>query len=376
MRKITDDAFYGLNRINLSEIIEVSKMLRNKSLFRYDGVKMQYETDKVEQKLSDFFKQKVLCVNNGTSALKLCLLANNIGSGDEVIVPCLSFIATAACCLTVGAIPVFCEINNTFNIDPKEIEKNITKKTKAIIVVHYQGYPCEMDEIEEIAKKHNLIIIEDTAQAFGAKYNNKLLGTFGQSAAFSFQSCKIITCGEGGAVTSKVNFDFINRYADNGGYREKDMMPVWDKDFCTYGENFKMTDLQSAILIKQIKKLNKIIQHQRLLYNYITSNITNYNLRESADINGSINMSLCLIFNNKKECSKFISYMNKNNIPFSKRTSNFLPNYNVFKNQVKLNKCKKSYNLLDRSAWLVLNSKLSKLDCKYIIKAMEEYNGK
>lgn len=128
MRKITDDAFYGLNRINLSEIIEVSKMLRNKSLFRYDGVKMQYETDKVEQKLSDFFKQKVLCVNNGTSALKLCLLANNIGSGDEVIVPCLSFIATAACCLTVGAIPVFCEINNTFNIDPKEIEKKYYKK--------------------------------------------------------------------------------------------------------------------------------------------------------------------------------------------------------------------------------------------------------
>lgn len=376
MRKINEDAFYGLNRINLSEIIEVSKMLRNKSLFRYDGVKMQYETDKVEQKLSDFFKQEILCVNNGTSALKLCLLANNIGYGDEVIVPCLSFIATAASCLTVGAIPVFCEINNTFNIDPKEIEKNITKKTKAIIVVHYQGYPCEMNEIEKIARKHNLIIIEDTAQAFGAKYSNKLLGTYGQSAAFSFQSCKIITCGEGGAVTSKVNFDFIKRYADNGGYRKKDMMPVWDKDFCTYGENFKMTDLQSAILIKQFKKLNKIIQHQRFLYNYITNNITNYNLRKSVDINGSINMSLCVIFNNMKECNKFISYMNKYDIPFGKRTSNFLPNYNVFKNKSKVNNCQKSYNLLDRSAWLVLNSNLSKSDCKYIIKVMEEYHGK
>lgn len=388
MRKINSDAFYGLNRINIKEELEVLKVLKNKSLFRYDGIKMMYETDKLETKISDMFQREVLCVNNGTSALKLCLLSNNIGYGDEVIVPCLSFISTASCCLSVGAIPVMCEIDETFNIDPRDIEKNINSKTKAIIVVHFQGYPCNMDEIIKIAKKYNLVLIEDVAQAFGAKYNNKLLGTFGDASAFSFQSCKIITCGEGGAVTGN-NMPFIKRYADNGGYREKDMMPVWNKDFCTYGENFKMTDLQSAILLKQFDKLDKIIKKQKNIFKYITKELSNYKLRKCIDDEGCINMSLCVIFKSHNECDKFIEYMEKNGIPFSKKTSNFLPDYNVFLNNKKLSKekylfiknykvnnCKKSYNLLSRSAWLVLNSNLSKLDCKYISKKMRNYYDK
>lgn len=385
MKKINSDAFYGLNRINIKEKLEVLKVLNNKSLFRYDGIKMMYETDKVESKMRDMFEQEVLCVNSGTSALKLCLLSNNIGYGDEVIVPCLSFIATASSCLSVGAIPVMCEIDETFNIDPRDIEKNINAKTKAIIVVHFQGYSCNMDEIVKIAKNHNLVLIEDVAQAFGAKYKNKLLGTFGDASAFSFQSCKVITCGEGGAVTGK-NMPFIKRYADNGGHREKDLMPVWNKDFCTYGENFKITDLQSAVLLKQFNKLHKIIKRQKYIFEYITKKLSNYNLRKCINYDGCINMSLCVIFKSQKECDEFIKYMEKNGIPFSKKTSNFLPKYNMFLNNKKLekekylfiknykvNKCKKSYNLLSRSAWLVLNSNLTKFDCRYILKKMREY---
>lgn len=386
MRKITEDAFYGLNKINYKEIFETIKVLHNKSLFRYDGVNMLYETDKLEEELKKYFNQEVLCVNNGTSALKLCLLANNIGYGDEVIVPCLSFIATASSCLSVGAIPIFCEIDETFTIDPQDIEQKITKKTKAIVVVHYQGYSCNMDKIKQIAKRYKLILIEDVAQAFGAKYNNKLLGTFGDSAAFSFQSCKIITCGEGGAITSKKNMDFIKRYVDNGGHREKDMMPVWDKEYCTYGENFKMTDLQSAILIKQFKKIKKIIKNQEKIYETIIKNIKGYNLRKCLNEKYSIKMSLCVMFNNQKECDIFIKEMLKYNIPFSKKTSNFLPDYNVFKygktfsknnfpfnDKYKVNSCEKSRDLIERTAWLVLNSKNKKSDCKYIFKIMRKF---
>ena len=130
MKKICTDAFYGLNYIGFKEKILVLSMLNNKSLFRYDGVNMQYKTDKVEKRLSLMFSQDFLLVNNGTSALKLALISNNIGYGDEIIVPCLSFIATATACLNVGAIPVFAEIDNTFNIDVNDIEKKITKNRR------------------------------------------------------------------------------------------------------------------------------------------------------------------------------------------------------------------------------------------------------
>ena len=385
MKKICEDAFYGLNYIGFKEKIEVSKMIRNKSLFRYDGVNMMYESDEVEKELNGMFNQKVLLVNNGTSALKLCLIANNIGYGDEVIVPCLSFVATAACCLSVGAIPVFSEIDDTFNINSESIEKCITNKTKALIVVHYQGYPCDMKKLVEICKKHNLILIEDCAQSFGAKYNNKLTGTFGESAAFSFQSCKVITCGEGGAVTSKVNMNDIYRYADSGGERKKDSMPVWDKNYCSFGENFKITDIQSAILKIQLKRLNKIVNNQRRIYERITNCLPYYKFRTIIDKSDVINMSLCIIFDSEKECNTFINYMNKRDIPFSKRMGNFLPDYNTFSKKVspyknnypyenyKVNKCIKSKNLIDRSAWLVLNSKMTNSQIRYIRKAMVSY---
>lgn len=385
MKKICEDAFYGLNYIGIREKLEVIKMLNGKSLFRYDGVNMKYESEKLENELKKFMNQDVLLVNNGTSALKLCLLANGIGHNDEVIVPCLSFIATAASCLSVGAIPVFADINETFNIEPKSIEKNITKKTKAVIVVHYQGYPCQMDKIKKICQQHNLILIEDVAQAFGAKYKNKLLGTYGDSSAFSFQSCKVITCGEGGAVTSKKNMDKIYRYTDNGGERKKDEMPVWDKEYCSFGENFKITDLQSAILKIQLKKLNKIISRQSKIYNKLVNNLNGYKFRIIPDSSNIINMSLCVIFKSKKECDDFISYMNSKQIPFSTKICNFLPKYNTFKNEIspyknnypyenyEVNECNNSYDLITRSAWLTLNSKITNKQIKYIRKNMENY---
>ncbi len=388
MKKICEDAFYGLNYIGLREKIEVSKMLTAKSLFRYDGVRMMYESDIVEDQLKKMFKQDLLLVNNGTSALKLCLIANNIGYGDEVIVPCLSFIATAACCLSVGAIPVFTDIDETFNIDPKKIEKHISEKTKAVIIVHYQGYPCNMDEIIKVCKKYDLKLIEDCAQSFGSKYKGKLTGTFGESAAFSFQSCKVITCGEGGAVTSKVNMKDVMRYADNGGERKKDEMPLWNKEYISFGENFKITDLQSAILKIQLKRLDKIVNKQSKIYNKITDGLDYYKYRKILDDTENINMSLCIIFDTDKECDDFIKYMNKRDIPFSKRIGNFLPDYNTFKkvlspyknnypyNKYKVNKCYQSYKLINRSAWLVLNSKMTNSQIKYIRNNMVNYYDK
>lgn len=387
MKKICTDAFYGLNYIGFKEKILVLSMLNSKSLFRYDGVNMQYKTDKVEKRLSLMFSQDFLLVNNGTSALKLALISNNIGYGDEIIVPCLSFIATATACLNVGAIPVFAEIDNTFNIDVNDIEKKITKKTKAIVVVHFQGFPCDMEKIMMLCKKYNLILIEDVAQSFGTKYKNKYTGTFGDSSAFSFQSSKIITCGEGGGFTTKKNMDVAKRFADNGGEREFNQMPVWNKKYISYGENFKITDLESAILDGQLDKYQKIVKRQEYIYNVLTNKLTGYNIRKEIKDIQAVYLSLSLTFDNEEECDNFISYMNKNNIEFHKKISNYLPSYNTFINSLspyknnypynnyKVVNCNKSLNLLQRTAWLNLNSKLSKNDLKYIKQNLENYKN-
>ena len=388
MRKICSDSFYGLNYIGIKEKLRVMKMLNNKSLFRYDGVKMCYESEKVENRLKAIFKQDMLLVNNGTSALKLCLIANDIGYGDEVLVPCLTFISTAASCLSVGAIPVFVEIDDTLNVDVNDIEKKITSKTKAIIVVHYQGFSCDMKNVLKIANKYKLKVIEDTAQAFGATYNNKLLGTLGDSSAFSFQACKIITCGEGGAFTSKKNFKDCVRYADNGGDRPFDSYPSWDKDYVSYGENFKITDLQSAILNCQLNKLDKILLRQQKKYNYLINNLNGYHVRKIIPNSKPVYMSLCIIFKDDKECKKFMEYTNKHGISFETKVGNFLPDYNTFKNNkswhssgypykdYKVNKCLNSRKIIERSAFLPLNSKLSKRELKYIVKVLNNYGGR
>jgi perosamine synthetase len=143
-----------------------------------------------------------IAVNSGTAALHVALLANGIGDGDEVITTSFSFIATANCCLFCGAKPVFADIDSkTFNILPEAIERKITPKTKAIILVDLYGQPCDMDEIITICQKYNLILIEDACQAHGAKYRDRKVGSFG-IGCFSFYPTKNMTTGEGGMVTT------------------------------------------------------------------------------------------------------------------------------------------------------------------------------
>jgi perosamine synthetase len=153
-------------------------------------------------KVSTHFRAKnVVACNNGTSALKAALTALGVGPGDEVVSTPFTFIATNTSILEVGAIPVFADIEyDTLNISPKSIREKITNKTKAIIVVHYGGLPCEMDEIREIGKEFNLPIIEDSAHAMGSKYKGDFIGEKGDIITFSFQVVKIVTCGDGGII--------------------------------------------------------------------------------------------------------------------------------------------------------------------------------
>lgn len=215
-----------------------------------------------------------VAVSSGTAALHLALLALGIKKDDEVIVPSFSFVATANCILYVGATPVFADIDKkTFNIDPHDIEKKITQKTKAIIVVHQIGLSAAMDEIKQLCKRYELLLIEDAACALGAIFKGKKVGSFGDVGCFSFHPRKSITTGEGGIITtnSAKVASMIQSLRSHGAKTKN------GKDYYEYlGYNFRLTDIQAAIGLMQFRKLEKILEKRDIhasFYNEAFKNI-------------------------------------------------------------------------------------------------------
>ena len=198
--------------------------------------------------------------SNGTTALHLALRSLGVGEGDEVIVPALTFASTAFAVSYTGAVPVFAEADvHTWNIDPSKIEERITAKTKAIIVVHLYGHPADVDPVLEIAQKYNLKVIEDAAEAHGAEYKGKRVGSLGDVGCFSFYGNKIITTGEGGMLTT----DSEALVEKARLLRDVAMSPdkrYWHTDI---GFNYRLTNLQAAIGVAQLEKIEEIIKLKR-----------------------------------------------------------------------------------------------------------------
>lgn len=209
-----------------------------------------------------------VAVNNGTSALHLPLLALGIGKGDKVLVPSLTSIACTNTIAYTGAEPIFVDSTKDYwCIDPKDIEKKIDSKTKAIMVVHIYGHPCDMDPIMEIADKHGIPVIEDCAEAHGAEYKGRKVGTFGKVASFSFYGNKIITTGEGGMVlTSDKELAEKMMILRNQGTKPEYKNKYY---YDMIGYNFRMTNIQAAIGIAQLKKIDRLIElHRRVARTY------------------------------------------------------------------------------------------------------------
>jgi len=211
-----------------------------------------------------------IVLNSCTAALHLSLIALGIGKGDEVITTPFTFAATGNVIVHVGAKPVFVDIKrDTYNIDPEKIKEAITPETKAIMPVHYAGQPCDMEAIMEIASEHNLYVIEDAAHAIGAEYKGKKIGTFGDTTCFSFYPTKNITTGEGGAITTDndkladklrvlrlhgISKDAWKRYSSAGS---------WYYEIEDCGWKYNMTDIQAALGIHQIQKLDEFNRIRR-----------------------------------------------------------------------------------------------------------------
>ena len=234
-------------------------------------------------------------VCNGTVAVHLALVALGIGAGDEVIVPTFTYIASANPVLVVNAKPVFVDsLADTWQMNPKDIEAKITDKTKAIVVVHLYGHPCDMDSIMAIAKKHNLYVIEDCAEAIGSKYKGKTVGSFGDIGCFSFFGNKTMTCGEGGMVVTSdaMLADRLRRYKNQGNakYRE-----YWND---ILGFNYRMTNIQAAIGLAQLEQVETFIQKKRQIANWYMEELKDYPLefnKESKDVFHTYWMVSCLV---------------------------------------------------------------------------------
>lgn len=220
-----------------------------------------------EEKFCKFTSsQHSVAVTSCTTALHLALTSLGIKSGDEVIVPALSWVATANAVEYCGATPVFCDIDlRTFNIDTSKIDSLITEKSKAIIPVHLFGLPADMDSINSLATKHNLNIVEDAACGFGSFYKGKHVGNFGDAGCFSFHPRKAITTGEGGMITtSNETLDLNCRKLRDHGATGNQSDSFLLGEFDSLGYNYRMTDLQAALGVSQIDKA-EFIQERRLM---------------------------------------------------------------------------------------------------------------
>ena len=247
--------------IGQAEIDAVAEVINRKQFMRYRGGEGGF-TETFEQNLCHEFNTKhALTVNSGTSALICALVAMGVGPGDEVIVPAYTWVASAMSVCAVGAVPIMADIDETLTIDPEDIKRKITPYTKVVIPVHMLNTACDMDRIMDVAKKHGILVLEDACQAIGITYKGKKLGAIGDMGALSFNMYKNITCGEGGMVLTN-DSKFYERalmYHDAGCYTREHAKDMNEPFFP--GVNYRVSEIQGAILGEQFKRLPKIIEN-------------------------------------------------------------------------------------------------------------------
>lgn len=258
----------GNEIIGKEEMKEVLDVLETGVLMRYEFDERRkgvYKVQQFEEEFANYLGTRhALGVTSGSAALKVALTALDVGPGDEVIVPAFDFIATYEAVLEAGAIPVMTDIDESLNLDPSAIEDRITPLTKAVIPVHMCGAAARIDDIIAVSKKHNLAVLEDNAQACGGTYNGVKLGTLGDMGILSFDYYKTITTGEGGMVVTndKALYDRSDWYHDHG----HDHNPAVGRALegrTILGFNYRMTELQGAVGLAQLRKLDYIISEQK-----------------------------------------------------------------------------------------------------------------
>lgn len=276
------------------------------------------ESNEFEKKLAEYIGTKhAVIFNSGTSALHAAIWAHKIREEDEVIVPSFTFIATANAVLLAGAKPKFADIETkTFGLDPNDVKEKITRKTKAIIPIHYGGSPCLIKDLKELAEDHNLLLIEDAAESIGAKVEDKKVGNFGDSAMLSFCQNKIITTGEGGAVVTDSSeiYKRLKLIRSHGRFETSDYFATRESlDYITLGYNYRMSDIIAALGLSQLAKIDKLVKMRRDKADYMNEKFSGIrNLLPSKQFSNSFHvyqMYTIRVLKGKATRDKLASYL-------------------------------------------------------------------
>ncbi len=258
----------GMAVLGAEERAAVLEVLESRSLFRYYGPELLGKVADLESAVCDRFGSGyAVALSSGTAALRCALAALGVGCGDEVIVPAFTFIATVNAVVVSGAVPVFAEVDDTLNLDPADVDAKITERTRAIIAVHLENVPADMDPLLEVAGRRGVPVVEDAAQAVGTSYRGRSVGTLGACGAFSLQLEKNITSGEGGILTTDDEHLHVRaaRYSDQGGQfvtsYATERGAELDEPFV--GENLRMTEIAGAIARAQLDKLPNMLASLR-----------------------------------------------------------------------------------------------------------------
>ena len=285
----------GMDIIGKEEKEALLEVIESGYLYRYGDLqnpKFKAKVWNLEQNFAKYTNTEyALAVNSGTSALLTALWALKIGPGDEVIVPGYTFIASITSIIFARAIPILAEVDDTLTLDPKDVRNKITPRTKAIMLVHMLGNPGHLEEITKIAEEHNLILIEDCAQAFGATFHGKSVGTYGKIGAFSLNVYKTITAGDGGMVITNDEELYKRAFAIHDQGHLPLRQGVEQGNRTVLGLNFRMNELTAAVAGAQLNKINyikKTLQNNKNHLKFFLSEIKEIKFRRILDVEGDI----------------------------------------------------------------------------------------
>ncbi len=393
--------YWGPEYYDEKELDEVSEVIETGRPFRWYG-----RGSEPPLKVATFEKEFAarmqtrfaLAVTSGTAALQTAMAALGIGPGDEVILPAWTWHSCFNAIVYAGALPVFAEIDESFNLDPSDIEARITPQTKVIMAVHLQGNPADMDPILALARKHRLKVLEDCAQAVGASYKGRPLGSLGDIAIYSLQINKTITAGEGGAITTSdpLLFERAVRFHDCGGIRA--FHGQWlgrTQADPLIGVNFRMNELSGGVLLAQLRKLDRIVadvrRNAQRVYKGIAG-LPNLHGRRLPDPEGELGAAVFVGFSSKARRDRYLDAMKAEGVPASPpvgsvvlplvpqvmRKTTAHPNWPSFASergkamQYGPQTCPRTIDILDRFAGVPMDPKYETADTDAIIAAIRK----
>jgi 8-amino-3,8-dideoxy-alpha-D-manno-octulosonate transaminase len=316
--------YYGPEYYDEKELRELKDVLETRRPFRWygPGSTPPMKVATFEKELAARMQTRfALAVSSGSAALTTALAALGVGPGDEVILPAWAWYSCFNAIVLQGALPVFAEADESFNIDPADLESKITPQTRVIMVVHTMGSPCDMDAIMPLARKRGIKVLEDCAQSLGGNYRGQALGSIGDIGIFSMQIAKTITSGEGGALVTKdpLLFERATRYHDLGILRPPHAAWLEGAQLeGLVGNQYRMSEFTGAVLLAQLKKLDEIVGalrgYSRRVYEGISA-IPGLKLRQRPDPEGDTGSTIWLGFSSKPQRDRFLAAMQAENVP-------------------------------------------------------------